>query len=285
MNTTILSNYLIYTLIPALHEKRIHIGDDTYRVHVTDCSRAGEFVHINIMAPAEEDDDWSIVATPGWDGATSTIPIDVHHDAGEVVLADSATDVAWTGKLDYDVQIYLHTVRNHIVKVILPALWGKPKKPITVEALRAIEGTLRTSSTDLWALTVDDPETATVESEKDGMTPERETIRDLRVRLDQITTDLEDFINVNMSSEPEGNPGEGFSWCPNRRRWVKSEPDMDHTIEPDMDHTIVCLDDGETWAGEGYHLDLTNDEYKRIMNGEKVRNVVPAERMEDASIW
>jgi hypothetical protein len=60
---------------------------------------------------------------------------------------------------------------------------------------------------------------------------------------------------------------------------------MDHTIEPDMDHTIVCLDDGETWAGDGYHLDLTNDEYKRIMNVEKVRNVVPAERMEDASIW
>ena len=120
MSNNILSNYLIHTLVPALHEKRIHIGNDTYRVHVTGRTKAGEFVHIDRMC---EKDDWSIVATPGWDGATTTIPIDVHHEAGEVVLTDSATDVAWTGKLEYDVQVYLHTVRNHIIKVILPALW------------------------------------------------------------------------------------------------------------------------------------------------------------------
>ena len=169
MSTTILSNYLIHTLVPALHEKRIHIGNDTYRVHVTGRTEAGEFVHIDRMC---EKDDWSIVATPGWDGATTTIPIDVHHEAGEVVLADSATDVAWTGKLEYDVQVYLHTVRNHIIKVILPALWP------------------------------------------------------------------------------------------------------DSTDEPKT-HTIVVLDDGETWAGGGCTVDLTQAEYDRIMEGEKVHDVAP----------
>ena len=194
MSNNILSNYLIHTLVPALHEKRIHIGDDTYRVHVTDCSRAGEFVQINRMAIAEEDDDWHVVATPGWDGATTTIPIDVHHEAGEVVLADNATDVAWTGKLDYDVQVYLHTVRNHIVNVILPALW--PESVDMKTKLRAIEGNLRSASTDLWTLTVDDPETATVESEKAGMTPEREILHTLRLRIDEVTAHIESLINA-----------------------------------------------------------------------------------------
>ena len=193
MSTDILSNYLIFTLVPALHEKRIHIGDDTYRVHVTDCSRAGEFVHIDRMC---EKDDWSIVATPGWDGATTTIPIDVHHDAGAVVLADNSVDIAWTGKLEHDVQLYLDTLHRHIIKVILPALWPKPERHIDVKKLRAIEGTLRTSSTDLWALTVDDPETATVESEKAGMTPEREVIHTLRLRIDEVTAHLEALINA-----------------------------------------------------------------------------------------
>jgi len=192
MSTTILSNYLIHTLVPALHEKRIHIGDDTYRVHVTGRTEAGEFVHIDRMC---EKDDWSIVATPGWDGATTTIPIDVHHEAGEVVLADNATDVAWTGKLEYDVQVYLHTVRNHIIKVILPALWPDSTDDMKTQ-LRAIEGNLRSASTDLWALTVDDPETATVESEKAGMTPEREVIHTLRLRIDEVTAHLEALINA-----------------------------------------------------------------------------------------
>ena len=123
MTTDILSNYLIHTLVPALHERRIHIGNDTYRVYVTGRTEAGEFVHIKRMAPVEEDDDWNIVATPGWDGATTTIPVDVHHDAGAVVFADNATAVAWTGMLDYDVEVYLHTVRNHIVNIVMPALW------------------------------------------------------------------------------------------------------------------------------------------------------------------
>ena len=168
-NTTLLFNYLTYTLIPALHEKRIYIDGDAYRVSVTDCSKAGAFVHVDRMG---HPDDWSIVATPAWDGATTTIPVDVHHDAGEVTFTDNAVDVAWTGKLDYDVQIYLHTVRAHIVKVILPALW-----PDSTEA----------------------PKT----------------------------------------------------------RW------------------IVCLDDGETWGSDAYVVRLTDREYDRLNEGEKVRNVVP----------
>lgn len=174
MNTNILSNYLIDTLVPALHEKRIHIGDDTYRVHVTGRTEAGEFVHIERMCSTDEDDHWTVVATPGWDGATTTIPIQVEHDAGEVILTETpnATGVSWTGKLEYDVQIYLHTVRNHIIKVILPALWP------------------------------------------------------------------------------------------------------DSTEEPKT-HTIVVLDDGETWAGGGCPVELTQAEYDRIMEGEKVHDVAP----------
>jgi len=244
MSTNILSNYLIFTLVPALHEKRIHIGDDTYRVHVTDCSRAGEFVHIDRMC---EKDDWSIVATPGWDGATTTIPIDVHHEAGEVVLADNATDVAWTGKLEYDVQVYLHTVRNHIIKVILPALWPDSTDDMKTQ-LRAIEGNLRSASIDLWALTVDDPETATIESEEAGMTPEREAIRDLRLRLDQLLIGLEDLTNSTMT---------------------------DSTEEPKT-KTIVMFSDGETWGICAHALDITDEEYERISEGgEKVHSVVP----------
>jgi len=194
MSNNILSNYLIHTLVPALHEKRIHIGDDTYRVYVTGRTEAGEFVHIERMAPTEEDDDWHVVATPGWDGATTTIPIDVHHEAGAVVFADNAADVEWTGMLDYDVEVYLHNVRNHIVNVVLPALWPEPVDMKT--KLRAIEGNLRSTSTDLWTLTVDDPETATVESEKAGMTPEREVIHTLRLRIDEVTAHIESLINA-----------------------------------------------------------------------------------------
>ena len=174
MNTNILSNYLIDTLVPALHEKRIHIGDDTYRVHVTGRTEAGEFVHIERMCSTDEDDHWTVVATPGWDGATTTIPIQVDHDAGEVILTDNSTDVAWTGKLEYDVQVYLHTVRNHIIKVILPAIWP-------------------------------------------ASTEESET----------------------------------------------------------MTHSIVVLDDGETWAGGGCTVDLTQAEYDRIMAGEAPHDVAP----------
>ncbi|MAH49713.1 hypothetical protein CMI37_28070 [Candidatus Pacearchaeota archaeon] len=118
-----LYNYLTYTLLPALHEKRIYIDDDTYRVYVTDCSKAGSFVHIERMTSPDEDHNWTICATPGWDGATTTIPVDVHDPIGAVELFGQAVDVAWTGKVKYDVEVYLHTLRNHIVTVILPALW------------------------------------------------------------------------------------------------------------------------------------------------------------------
>ena len=189
MSDNILSKYLTHTLVPALHERRIHIGDDTYLVRNEDV-----FVHISRIAPAAGDDHWFIVATPGWDGATTTIPIDVHHDAGAVVFADNAADVEWTGMLDYDVEVYLHTVRNHIVNVVLPALSPEPVDMKT--KLKAIEGNLRSTSTDLWTLTVDDPETATVESEKAGMTPEREILHTLRLRLDSIAVQIESLINA-----------------------------------------------------------------------------------------
>ena len=62
-------------------------------------------------------------------------------------------------------------------------------------ALREIEADLRAASTKLWVMTVDDPETATAESEKAGMTPEREVIHTLRLRLDSITLQIESLIN------------------------------------------------------------------------------------------
>ena len=62
-------------------------------------------------------------------------------------------------------------------------------------ALREIEADLRAASTKLWVMTVDDPETATAESEKAGMTPEREVIHTLRLRLDSITLYIESLID------------------------------------------------------------------------------------------
>ena len=39
--------------------------------------------------------------------------------------------------------------------------------------------------------------------------------------------------------------------------------------------TIHVLDDGETWAGEGYEIALTQEQYDRICEGERVSDVVP----------
>ena len=61
--------------------------------------------------------------------------------------------------------------------------------------LRALEGELRDISTGLWQQTMDDPETATVESEEAGMTPERRAIRDLMNRISLLADKVETLIN------------------------------------------------------------------------------------------
>ena len=43
----------------------------------------------------------------------------------------------------------------------------------------------------------------------------------------------------------------------------------------DVRITIHCLDDGETWSGDCYEIELTQEQYKRVCEGEKPRNVVP----------
>ena len=40
-------------------------------------------------------------------------------------------------------------------------------------------------------------------------------------------------------------------------------------------HTICVLDDGETWSGEGFTIEVSDKQYQRICNGEKPRDVVP----------
>ena len=45
-------------------------------------------------------------------------------------------------------------------------------------------------------------------------------------------------------------------------------------------HIIHVLDDGETWSGDCYEIELTKEQYDRICEGEKPCNVVP-EQFED----
>ncbi len=61
--------------------------------------------------------------------------------------------------------------------------------------LSRIEGDLRELSMGLWVSTVDDPETATVESEAAGMTPERRERRKIMDRLDGVADQVESIIN------------------------------------------------------------------------------------------
>ena len=42
-----------------------------------------------------------------------------------------------------------------------------------------------------------------------------------------------------------------------------------------MRTTIFVLDDGETYAGEGYEVSITEEQERAIAEGEKVRDVVP----------
>lgn len=50
---------------------------------------------------------------------------------------------------------------------------------------------------------------------------------------------------------------------------------MERLFPAPKTRSIVVLDDGETWAGEGFFVELTEKEYERIMDGEKVCDVVP----------
>ena len=38
--------------------------------------------------------------------------------------------------------------------------------------------------------------------------------------------------------------------------------------------TICVLDDGETWSGDGFTIEITDAEYQRICSGEKPRWVI-----------
>ena len=65
-----------------------------------------------------------------------------------------------------------------------------------IDRLSRIEGDLRELSMGLWVSTVDDPETATVESEAAGMTPERRERRKIMDRLDGVADQVESIINA-----------------------------------------------------------------------------------------
>jgi hypothetical protein len=61
--------------------------------------------------------------------------------------------------------------------------------------LRDMEATLRQISTDLWVMTVDNPETATVASEDAGLTPRRRELRNIQRMVDYASDSIEDLIN------------------------------------------------------------------------------------------
>ena len=39
-------------------------------------------------------------------------------------------------------------------------------------------------------------------------------------------------------------------------------------------NSIIVLDDGETWSSQAFHIQLSDVEMKRVMNDEKIYNVV-----------
>ena len=67
-----------------------------------------------------------------------------------------------------------------------------------IDTLRQVEGEIRSLSTQMYELTVDDPETATVESEQAGMTPEREQFRAVQAQLDAAAEAVESLINDRL---------------------------------------------------------------------------------------
>lgn len=66
------------------------------------------------------------------------------------------------------------------------------------QTLREFEGRIRALSVDIWEATVGDPETATVASEKAGMTPEREELVGIYKSLDVVAEAVEELINAKL---------------------------------------------------------------------------------------
>ena len=63
------------------------------------------------------------------------------------------------------------------------------------QLLYQLEGELRAISVQVWTCTVDDPETATIESEEEGMTPERYQRREVMKRVNDLADMVEHLRN------------------------------------------------------------------------------------------
>ena len=63
------------------------------------------------------------------------------------------------------------------------------------QLLYQLEGELRAISVQVWTCTVDDPETATIESEDEGMTPERYQRREVMKRVNDLADMVEHLRN------------------------------------------------------------------------------------------
>lgn len=61
--------------------------------------------------------------------------------------------------------------------------------------LSDMEGLLRRISSDLWVMTVDNPDTATPASEAAGMTPRRRQLREVQHTVDSAVDAVEALIN------------------------------------------------------------------------------------------
>ena len=60
-----------------------------------------------------------------------------------------------------------------------------------------MEALLRQISTDLWVMTVDNPDTATPASEAAGMTPRRRQLREVQHTVDSAVDAVEALINAD----------------------------------------------------------------------------------------
>ena len=69
-------------------------------------------------------------------------------------------------------------------------------KTTTINTLRKLEGSLRAAGSDVWAMTVDDPNTATVESEAAGMTPKRRALSVVSGSLSLAADAVESITNT-----------------------------------------------------------------------------------------
>jgi|TARA_R110000744_G_scaffold57781_2_gene121046 hypothetical protein len=111
----ILPTYLTKTLNPALHETRIKARDAVYRVEYQYEGKSGDYIYIRQMGLSCP---WWIVATPGFDGGPEgTVLWQVCDDDG-VIDHTGDVEIEWTGDVKYDVDIYLHAMRNVIIHVM-----------------------------------------------------------------------------------------------------------------------------------------------------------------------